>query len=58
MATLRLYDTCYHGIIFSKVNFRVPLPSSFYGEIWDYKNASNEAIQRSIQLLTIKNFPK
>ena len=42
-----LYDTCLHGIISGKVKFGIPLSPPFHREIWDYRNANNEGIQRS-----------
>ena len=34
--------------IYGKINFNVPLPPTYIREIWDYKNANVENIQRSV----------
>ena len=32
------------------MSFNVPLPSPYYGEIWDYKHANTENIQKVISM--------
>ena len=43
-----LYETCHHNIIYGTLNFIKPLPPPYFREIWDYKNANIECIQKSI----------
>ena len=39
-----LYKTCNHNLIVGKINFIIP----FYRDIWDYKRAKVEMIQKGI----------
>ena len=39
-----LYKTCRHKLIVGKINFIIP----FYRDIWDYKRAKVEIIQKGI----------
>ena len=43
-----LYETCHHNIIYGTTNFNIPLPPPYFREIWDYKNANTECIQKLI----------
>ena len=43
-----LYETYHHNIIYETLNFNVPLLPLYLREIWDYKNANIECIQKSI----------
>ena len=43
-----LYEICHHNIIYGTLNFNIPLPHPYFREIWDYKNANIECIQKSI----------
>ena len=43
-----LYKTCHQNIIYRTLNFNIPLPPSYFGEIWDNKNANIGCIQKSI----------
>ena len=43
-----LYETCHHNIIYGTLNFNIPLPPPCFREVWDYKNAYIECIQKSI----------
>ena len=45
---LSLFDKCHHNIIFGKVNLKIPLPSPYTREVWNYEKANVEGIQRSI----------
>ena len=45
---LSLYEKCHHNLIYGKINFNVPLPPQYIGEVWDYKNAQVENIQESV----------
>ena len=45
---LSLYEKCHHNLIYEKRNFNVPLPLPYIREVWDYKNAKVENIQRSV----------
>ena len=42
--------TCHHNLIFAKVSANVSLPPNYSREVWDYKNANVEGIQKSISL--------
>ena len=43
-----IYERCHHSITYGTLDFNVPLPLPYYREIWDYKNADTESIQRAI----------
>ena len=46
-----LYKTCHHEIIYGEVNFKIPLPPPYYREIWDYKKADVENIQKTLYVV-------
>ena len=39
-----------HDIIYGTLNFNVPLPPPYDTEIWDYKHANTENIQKAISM--------
>ena len=43
-----LDETCHHNIIYRTLNFNILLDVPYLREIWDYKNANIECIQKSI----------
>ena len=43
-----IYQKCHHNITYGTLDFSVPLPPLFYREIWNYKNADIEYIQKAI----------
>ena len=43
-----IYEKCRHSITYRTLDFNVPLPPPYYREIWDYKNADTESIQKAI----------
>ena len=43
-----LFQTCHHNLIFGKINAKIPVPPAYSREVWDYKNANAEGIQKSI----------
>ena len=43
-----LYKTCHHNLIFGKISSNIPLHPPFYRDIWDYKRANVEMIQKAI----------
>ena len=45
-----LDETCHHNIIYRTLNFNILLDVPYLREIWDYKNANIECIQKSIGL--------
>ena len=45
-----LFHTCHHHIIFVKVSSKIFLPPAYEGEVWDYKKANIDSIQKSISL--------
>ena len=45
-----LFHTCHHNIIFAKISSKISLPPDYEGEVWDYKKANIDSIQKSISL--------
>ena len=45
---MSLFEKCHHNIVYGKIDFKIPIPPPYMTEVWDYKNASAERIQRSI----------
>ena len=43
-----IYQKCHHNITYGTLDFSVPVPPLFYTEIWNYKNADIEYIQKAI----------
>ena len=43
-----LFQTCHYNLIFGKINAKIPVPPAYSREVWDYKNAYAEGIQKSI----------
>ena len=43
-----IYEKRHHNITYGTLDFNVPLPPPYYREIWDYKNAGTESIQKAI----------
>ena len=43
-----LYEKCRHNIIYGTLNFNILLPPPYYRELWDFKSANTECIQKSI----------
>ena len=45
-----IYEKCHHNITYGRLDFNVPPPPPppYYREIWDYKNADTESIQKVI----------
>ena len=43
-----LYEKCHHNIIYGTLNFNIPLLPLYFTEIWDFKSANIEGIQKSI----------
>ena len=43
-----LFEKCHHNIVYGKIDFKIPIPPRYIWEIWDYKNASTESMQRSV----------
>ena len=43
-----LFEKCHLNIVYGKIDFEIPIPPPYMREVWDYKNASIESIQRSI----------
>ena len=44
---MSLFEKCHHNIVYSKLDFKIPILPSYMREVWDYKTASAESIQRS-----------
>ena len=42
---LSIYEKCHHNIIYGTLTFDKPLPSPYYRDVWDYKNANTESIK-------------
>ena len=45
---LSIYEKCHHNIIYGTLNFDIPLPPPYYRDIWDYKHADTDSIQKAI----------
>ena len=45
-----IHEKCHHNIIYRTLSFSVPLPPLYYREIWDYKHANTENIQKAIAM--------
>ena len=45
---MSLFEKCHHNIVYGKIDFKIPILTPYMREIWDYKNASTESIQRSV----------
>ena len=43
-----IHEKCHHNITYRTLDFNVLLPPPYYREIWDYKNADTERIQKEI----------
>ena len=43
-----LYEKCHPNIIYGALNFIIPLHPPYFREIWDFKSANIECIQKSI----------
>ena len=43
-----LYKSCHHNIIYGTLNFNIALSLPYFREIWDFKSANIECIQKSI----------
>ena len=43
-----ILEESHHSITYGTPDFSVPLPPSYYREIWEYKNADTESIQKVI----------
>ena len=55
----RVHEKCHQDIIYGSLNFNEPLSPPYYREIWDYKHANTENIQKAISMFhwhkTFKN---
>ena len=45
---LLIYEKCHHNIIYRTLNFNISLPPLYYRDVWDYKHANTESIQKAI----------
>ena len=45
---LSLFEKYHHSLIYSVIDFKVPLPPSYLREVWDYKNANSSYIQSAV----------
>ena len=41
-------EICHHKIIYETLDFYIPHSPPYFREIWDFKNANIESIQKSI----------
>ena len=54
-----LFIICLRNLIFVKISANMSLPPSYIREVWDYKNANVERIQKSIYIIKfLKKFLK
>ena len=47
---LTIHEKGHHDIIYGILNLNLPHPPPYYREIWDYKYANTENIQRAISM--------
>ena len=45
---LSIFEKCHHNLIYSIIDFKVPLPPRYLREVWDYKNANVNHIQSAV----------
>ena len=45
---LSIFEECHHNITHGTPDFNVSPLTPYYKEIWDYKNADTESIQKAI----------
>ena len=45
-----LFQTCHHNLIFAKISANMFLPLNYNREVWDYKNANVEGMQKPMSL--------
>ena len=45
---LSIYEKCHHNIIYGTLNFDIPLPPPYYRNVWNYKHANTESIQKAV----------
>ena len=45
---LSIYEKCHHNIIYGTLNFDITLPPLYHRNVWDYKLANTESIQKVI----------
>ena len=50
-AEMSLLEKCHHNIVYGKIDFKIPIPPPYIREVYDYKNARAESIQRSISII-------
>ena len=43
-----MFKKCYHNIIYGNIDIRVPLPSVYVHEVWDYNKANVENIKKTV----------
>ena len=43
-----IFEKCHHKILFGTLDLNVPPLPIYYREIWDYRNAGTESIQKEI----------
>ena len=44
----KIHEKCHHDILYGTLNFSVRLPPPYYREVWNYKHANTENIQKAI----------
>ena len=56
---LSIFEKCHHNIIFGKINIRIPLPTSYVCEFWDYRKVNVKSIQKAVHTFDwVKAFGK
>ena len=45
---LSIYEKCHCTVIYGTLSFDIPLPPPYYKNIWHYKHANTECIQKAI----------
>ena len=45
---MSLFEKRHHNIVYGKIDFKISIPPPYMREVWNYKNASTESLQRSV----------
>ena len=48
---MSLLEKCHHNIVYGKLDFKILIPPPYIREVYDYKSASAESIQRFISII-------
>ena len=48
---MSLFEKSHYNIVYGQIDFKIPIPPTYIKEVWDYKNASTECIDRFISII-------